>query len=236
MEEKSGTGSRPLRSTANKMKDLYNTYIRNEESHVRMEDKQHLSESDKQDKSKDIEVKIESAKENLDDQVIDSEMVLELVEKFDKTVKERDELKDQLKRLAAEMENIRRRTIKEKQEMVDYANERLLFKMLPLMDDFSAAIEAGSTSTDYEALLRGIELIASKLEKVFEEAGVVKMADPVGAPFNVDFHDAMMHIPSEAPEDNVIQVIQPGYMIGSKVLRHARVITSAGQHQTEANE
>ena len=112
--------------------------------------------------------------------------------------------------------------------MLEYANEKLLFKFLSLADDFDAGLESARKSQDYDALLKGVELIQSKLLKLFEESGVKRMESYVGKPFDVDFHEALMHIPSEFPEGNVIQEVQPGYMMHNKVLRHTKVVTSAG--------
>jgi molecular chaperone GrpE len=230
MDEKAGS-HKPLRSTSNKLRDLYSTYIKNEEVNLKPDDKPHIYAYSEADNIKEdtINVEIESKNDGQPtEEPLEAEMVLQLVDKFDKIVKERDEAKDQLKRMAAELENFRRRSLKEKQEMIDYANERLLFKLLQLLDDISAAIDARRQSSDIESLLKGIEMINAKTLKIFEEAGVVRMENPVGKPFNVELQEAMMHIPSELPEEHVVQEILPGYMIYNKVLRHAKVITSAG--------
>lgn len=141
---------------------------------------------------------------------------------------ERDDLKEQLIRKAAELENVRRRSIREKQEMIDYANERLLFRMLELLDDISSAADATAKTTDFDSLAKGLDMIYAKAVKLFDEAGVKKMDEGIGTEFDVNFHEALMMAPSELPEGTVVQVIQPGYMIKEKVLRHAKVITSAG--------
>lgn len=229
MDDKS-TSHKPLRTTSNKLRDLYATYVKNEESSLKTNDKQPFHSTDENESNgNDINIEIESKKsDEKKDLSIDSGMVLELVDKFENIVNERDELREQLKRLAAELENFRRRSLREKQEMIDYANERLLYKMLQLIDDISSAIEAGRQSSDIESLLKGIDMINAKALKLFEDAGVVRMENPVGKPFNVDLHDAMMNIPSELPEETVVQEVLPGYMIYNKVLRHAKVITSAG--------
>ena len=142
--------------------------------------------------------------------------------------KERDELKEQLVRKAAEFENQRKRHLKEKQELIDYANERLLYRLLEILDDMSAAVEAGNKSSDFEALLKGISMIQQKSMKIFGEFGVKPMEDPVGKEFDVNLHEAMMAMNSDKPEGTVLQAFQPGYMMHDKVLRHAKVITSNG--------
>ncbi len=147
---------------------------------------------------------------------------------LEEITKEKDDLKEQLVRKAAELENIRRRSLKEKQDMIDYANERLLSKMIELLDDINNAYNATLSSNDYDALLKGVEMIRNKAIKLFEDAGVKPIESFVGKEFNVDYHEAMMRMPSELPENYVVQEIQSGYMLNDKVLRHTKVITSGG--------
>jgi molecular chaperone GrpE len=226
-------GKKTLRSTSNAIKDLYNTYVKNEEREIPITDEEN-----------------ENAEENMQDELNQEEMgedfaspeemheqMIALVDQMNELGKERDELKDALVRKVAELENLRKRSIREKQEMIEYANERLLFRFLELLDDMSNAVDAGKKSDDYATLLQGLEMIHSKAVKFFEDNGVKRMEDAVGKEFNVDYHEAMMHTPHpEIGEGCVVQVIQPGYMMHEKVLRHARVITSAGKPQaTEDN-
>jgi len=144
--------------------------------------------------------------------------------------KERDELKDTILRKTAELENMRRRVLKEKNELIQYSNQNLFQKLLPLMDDFENAIKAGKNSDDYQSLLQGIEMIYSKAVKIFEESGVRKLDIKEGDPFNVDYHDAILKMPSDKiEEDSIIDVAENGYMYHDKVLRHAKVITSSGK-------
>ncbi len=137
-------------------------------------------------------------------------------------------------RKAAEVENIRRRAAAEKAQMADYAAEHIITHMLPVLDDLHAAVESSKTSPDAEALRAGIEMIYHKAMKIFEERGVSVISSGEGEPFNVDVHEALMHMPSpDHPEGHVVQVVQRGYALRDKVLRHAKVITSAGQPPAE---
>jgi len=131
-------------------------------------------------------------------------------------------------RRLAEVENIRRRTNLEKQELLLNAAQHTITKMLPILDDLHAAIEASRSSKDAEALVQGIEMIYAKTVRIFEESGVHVIEAAPGEPFDVDKHEALMHTPSEHPEGAVIQSVQRGYQLHDKVLRHAKVITSAG--------
>jgi molecular chaperone GrpE len=141
--------------------------------------------------------------------------------------KERDDFKDQLQRKVAEFENFRTRTLKEKAALLEYGNSKILEKFLVLLDTFEKAIEAGKKSQDYDSLLKGIELLHQQAIKLFEEEGVKEMADQVGEDFNIDFHDALMIMPSDIEAGKVALVMQKGYMYKDNVLRHASVATSA---------
>ncbi len=223
-------GNKTLRSTSNAIKDLYNTYVKNEEREIPITDEESAEmEENKEQTTEQLENNemIESPEEM-------QEQMEALVEQMNEIGKERDELKEALVRKVAELENIRKRSIREKQEMVEYANEKLLYRFLELLDDMSNAVDAGKKSDDYGTLLKGLEMIHSKAVKFFEDNGVKKMEDAEGKEFNVDLHEAMMHTPHpEVEEGHIVQVIQPGYLMHDKVLRHARVITSAGKPEQE---
>ena len=238
MEDKAKGKKKPLRTTANKEKDLYNTYLKNEgartipvtgpeEEHEEMKEDTTVKEEAIENEP---EVQAEAEKKDNDDEII------EIVEKYEELQKEREELLDQLKRKTAEMDNLRRRSLKEKQEMIEYANERLLFKFLTILDDFGNALEAGKKSNDYTALLTGLEMIQQKSIKLFEEAGVKPIESPIGNPFDVELHEAVMMMASpEIEEGNVIHEVQKGYMLYEKVLRHTKVVTSSGPDENSAD-
>ncbi len=244
MNEKTAKKRKPLRSSAKKAKDMIDTYLKNEGGRVIpiiSKDEQNKKDADR---LSDNKLRDDNIEDHLDKEIsekineesaggeveIGSEDVELLVNQLNEIEKERDELKDNLARMAAEMENLRRRTQREKQDLIGYANEKLLLKLLDVLDDTAAAIDHGKSSDDYQALLTGIEMINKKAVKLFEDEGVKAMDNPVGKEFDVDFHEAMMVMPSEdIPEGHIIQVVQTGYMMRDKVLRHAKVITSSGK-------
>lgn len=230
MDEKPNI-NKPLRTSSNMAKDLYETYLKNEEKAT-----QPNIQDEEKIKTTDVEAVEEAeAKASENEITLDRDTVADLIKNYEKAINEREEYKEHAKRLAAELENFRKRALKEKQEMIDYANERLLFKLLTILDDLDSAIEAGKQNTDYEALFKGIEMIHSKLLRIFEEAGVKRMDSAEGEPFNVEFHEAVMHIPSDYPEGYVVKEVQPGYFIHNKVLRHSKVVTSAGKDGANQN-
>ena len=220
---------KPLRFK--KEDDIMKTYKKNEEKVIPISDNEEVENlandnpqeqtQQSNEKYEDMEA-IKSFLSGMPDLFGDSKEVENLT-------KERDELKEQLVRKAAELENQRKRHLREKQEMLDYANQKLLFKMLELLDDINAAVDSGNNSNDYDALLKGLTMIRQKAHKLFEEAGVKAMPDATGEEFDVNFHEAMMTVPSDLPEGCVVQTFQQGYLLNDKVLRHARVMTSSGK-------
>lgn len=124
--------------------------------------------------------------------------------------------------LMAEFDNYRKRVNREKADIIKNAAERVLFDMLPIVDDFERALAATADST--ESLREGMTLIYNKLIKYLEHNGV-KAMDTDGKPFDPDFHEAIARIP--APTDDlkgkVVDTTTKGYMLNDKVLRHAKV-------------
>ncbi|CAN5462633.1 hypothetical protein BH10BAC6_BH10BAC6_05980 [soil metagenome] len=164
-----------------------------------------------------------------DDSTIEEREEPTTLSELDTLRKEVDEWKDVAHRKAAELENVRRRSMMREQELMQYASEHLLTKMIPVLDDLAAAVEASAGSTDVASIKQGIDMIYAKATKIFEDAGVRTIESGVGQPFDVERHEALMHMPSDThPEGHVIQEVQRGYMLHDKVIRHAKVITSAG--------
>ena len=205
----------PPRNMGGKLKNLYNSYMRTED----IQGKQAMNDDT-------LELHHESDSDSHEQQSSQTSQVNERIAALEK---ERDDLREQVLRRTAELENFRRRTAKEKQELTEYANQHLLFKMLPVIDDLHSALNAAQKSNDYQSLLAGVEMIYKKSVKIFEDAGVTVIEQKLGEPFNVDLHEALAHLPSEAPEGHIIQEVQRGYLFREKVLRHSKVITSAGQ-------
>ncbi len=137
-------------------------------------------------------------------------------------------LKDKYLRLYADFENFRRRTAKEKLDLIANANENLLVALLPVVDDFERAMPSLANAKDVSAALEGIQLIYSKLTKTLEAKGLKPMTSK-GEVFNADLHESVTQFP--APTDNmkgkVIDEIERGYLLNDKVIRYAKVIIGA---------
>ncbi|MFZ1729448.1 MAG: nucleotide exchange factor GrpE [Bacteroidota bacterium] len=136
------------------------------------------------------------------------------------------QLKDQLLRKAAEFENFKRRTRDEKDMLMKYGAESVILGLLTVIDDFERSLTSGKEHPDFESMFAGVEIVYGKLMRILENRGL-RPIDAVGKPFDVDFHDALMQIPSaEVEPGTVLDVAEKGYMLYEKVIRHAKVTVS----------
>lgn len=145
-------------------------------------------------------------------------------EKLEEAEAEIASLKDQLLRKAAEFENFRKRTIKEKTELILNGGRRVIEALLPVLDDLERAQDNMGKATDVEALKEGVDLILSKLDKTLSGQGLKKI-DTTDALFDTDFHEAIAMVPAadDSQKGKVIDCVQTGYMLGETVIRHAKV-------------
>lgn len=146
----------------------------------------------------------------------------------DQSSRELAELKDKYLRLYADFENFRRRTAKEKLDLISNANEGLLQALIPAVDDFERAMQSIDKTDDVVALKEGVSLIYHKLVKTLESKGLKPMTAK-GEPFNADLHESVTQFP--APSDDlkgkVIDEIEKGYYLNDKVIRFAKVIVGS---------
>lgn len=134
------------------------------------------------------------------------------------------EAKDKYMRLYAEFDNFRRRSAKEKLEMISSANESLLKTLLPVIDDFERAEKSFKDKNDKES--EGFFLIQNKFKKVLDQYNVKAMDAGQGADFNPDLHEAITQIPApdEKLKGKIVDVVEKGYLLGEKVIRFAKVV------------
>ena len=134
------------------------------------------------------------------------------------------ELNDALLRKMAEFENYRKRTVKEKAELILNGGEKTVTKILPVIDDMERAIENGKKTDDVEALREGMDLIYKKFIKTLEGMGV-KRIETEGQDFDTDYHEAIAMVPGmgDDKKGKVIDCVQKGYKLNDKVIRHAKV-------------
>lgn len=127
--------------------------------------------------------------------------------------------------LMAEFDNFRKRTLKDKAEIIKNGAESAMRNILPIIDDFDRALQATATSEDVAAVREGVELIYNKFIKYLESNGVKEMTT-TGETFDADIHEAVTTFPapSEEMKGKIIDTVQKGYSINDKVLRHAKVV------------
>ena len=134
------------------------------------------------------------------------------------------EERDKYLRLSAEFDNYRKRTIKEKADLIKNGAEKTLTAILPVLDDFERALKNMEASEETKAMKEGVELIFSKFQKILGQEGLQKI-ETEGQAFDTDFHEAIALIPapSEDLKGKILDCVQTGYMLNEKVIRHAKV-------------
>lgn len=140
------------------------------------------------------------------------------------------EQKDKFLRLYSEFENYRRRTAKEKLDMVKTATQDLIKELLPVLDDFERAAKNNQQEdVEVKTILEGFDLIQAKMNRALEGKGLKKMEINPGDEFDTEFQEAITQIPApeEALKGKIVDVVEPGYLLGEKVVRYAKVVTGA---------
>ncbi|MEQ9426699.1 MAG: nucleotide exchange factor GrpE [Cyclobacteriaceae bacterium] len=140
-----------------------------------------------------------------------------------------EEQKDKYLRLYSEFDNFRRRTAKEKLDLVSTANESLVVDLLPVVDDFERAIKASEDKQDSATAKEGLDLVYQKFIKILEQKGVKPIGTKPGDDFDDEQHEAITQIP--APEEKlkgkIVDVVEKGYTLNEKVVRFAKVVTGS---------
>ena len=177
------------------------------------------------DQEKEVLNSAEQQTESAQDENTQEEPQEETIEaKLAKSEAEAADLKDRLLRQMAEFDNYRKRTMKEKAEIILNGSAGVVTDILPVIDDLERAIANSAKSEDFGALKEGIELIYNKLMHILEQKGLQKIS-PKNEPFDTDFHEAiaMIPAPSEDLKGKVLDCAIDGYKLNDKVLRHAKV-------------
>ncbi|MBR1387566.1 MAG: nucleotide exchange factor GrpE [Alloprevotella sp.] len=136
-----------------------------------------------------------------------------------------NQAKEQYIRLMAEFDNYKKRTAREKAELLLNGNQKTFAELLPVLDDFDRAIQNNENTEDVSVLKEGIDLIHKKLVEILEKMGL-KQIDAVGKDFDTDYHEAIALMPTEETEKKgkVIECVQQGYMLNDNVIRHSKVV------------
>lgn len=145
-----------------------------------------------------------------------------------------DDWKDKCLRLAAEFDNYRKRSAREFGDLVRNAERDLVGDLTEVFDDFVRALESDHKAESAEQIVQGVSQIRSKFWSVLERRGLERLST-VGTPFNPEEHDALMRMPSDEYDEGIVmQEISPGYKLGGKILRHAKVVVSQGKQEAES--
>ncbi|CEA17095.1 MAG TPA: nucleotide exchange factor GrpE [Fermentimonas caenicola] len=148
-----------------------------------------------------------------------------LKSEYDELQKSHEDLNDSFLRLNAEFDNFRKRTIKEKAEIIKNGGERVLLNIISLVDDFERALDSLHQSEDKDAMLEGMDLIYSKFISFLKQNGVEEI-ESVGMPFDADTFEAVTTVPAqdESQKGKVIDCIQKGYKLNDKIIRFPKVV------------
>ena len=187
-----------------------------------------MSEKDKEILEDAVNENIGTENENVQENTEQENVELTAEEKLQKELDEANEkivtLEDKFLRQVAEFDNYRKRTIKEKAELVKNGGERVMEAILPVLDDFERALSNLSKDENATEILTGVELIYNKFVGILKQNGLQKI-ETEGAEFNTDFHEAIALVPT--PDENlkgkVLDCVQAGYTLNDKVIRHAKV-------------
>jgi molecular chaperone GrpE len=142
--------------------------------------------------------------------------------------KELSAAKDSMLRKAAELENVRKRVQKERFQLREQVKAEAMQDFLPLNDDLLRTLDASKETEVEENFLAGVEMVSNKFAEILSKHGIEKI-DETNVPFDVNLHDALLRQPSpddKTPSDTVLQVLERGYRMGEKVIKHAKVIVS----------
>ena len=148
-----------------------------------------------------------------------------LAQELEEANKVIEEQKDKYLRLSAEFDNYRKRTMKEKAELILNGAEKTISSILPIVDDFERALKNMETATDVAAVKEGVELIYNKFMSVLGQDGV-KVIETKEKPRDTDFHEAIAVIPApdKSLKGKILDCVQTGYTLNDKVIRHAKVV------------
>ncbi|MFC2649975.1 nucleotide exchange factor GrpE [Alloprevotella tannerae] len=169
-------------------------------------------------KAPQAEAQEDTAEENAQEE-------LSVEEQLQKAQEEIQHLKDNHLRQLAEFDNYRKRTLKEKADLILNGGEKVITAFLPILDDLARAQENIEKNQDYNTLKEGVDLIVKKLYKVLGEQGL-SVIEAEGQPFDTDYFEAVALVPVEddAQKGKIIDCVQTGYKLNDKVIRHAKVV------------
>ena len=160
----------------------------------------------------------------------------ELKMQIDALKKENADLKDQVLRRAADFDNYRKRMLKEKQDVFDYANENLLHDLLESLDNFDRTVDAASNAKDVKSIADGVKMINASLVKMLEDKYNLSSYGAVGDTFNPDEHEAIGSVQGAVAEPVLKEVYLKGYKLKDRIIRHAKVMVTMPDGSVQSDE
>ena len=187
---------------------------------VQNENNEQTTQNENTEENQNTDNKTEEGDNNTDA----ADKKAEEIDPLTKAQQEVEELKKQLLYKTAEFENYRKRTLKEKAELILNGGEKTVAAILPVLDDFERAIKTMETAKDVKAVKEGVELIYNKFMATLAQNGV-KVIETKDQPLDTDYHEAIAVIPapSEEQKGKILDCVQTGYTLNDKVIRHAKV-------------
>jgi len=192
-----------------------------------MDPKEKKTKQEEELKVDDIQDTVEGQSQN--EEATEATEPLTAEEKLEKELKEAqaqiEDQKDKYLRLSAEFDNYRKRTVKEKAELILNGGEKSIKSILPVIDDMERALTTMETATDVNAVKEGVELIYNKFLSILSQ-DVVKVIETKDQPLDTDYHEAIAVIPAPTEEQKgkILDCVQTGYTLNGKVIRHAKVV------------
>ena len=218
-----------MKAQANKwqkrIKSIMNNMNSNNEKESKQEEMgtQNLNAASQEEAKQEEDNTAQQASVNEEENALSEEE--KLAQELEQAKAEVEDQKDKYLRLSAEFDNYRKRTMKEKAELILNGGEKSISSILPIVDDFERALQNMQTATDVAAVREGVELIYNKFMTVLEQNGV-KVIETKELPLDTDYHEAiaMIPAPSEELKGKIIDCVQTGYILNEKVIRHAKVV------------
>ena len=192
-----------------------------------MDPKEKKTKQEEELKVDDIQDTVEGQSQN--EEATEATEPLTAEEKLEKELEEAqaqiEDQKDKYLRLSAEFDNYRKRTVKEKAELILNGGEKSIKSILPVIDDMERALTTMETATDVNAVKEGVELIYNKFLSILSQDGV-KVIETKDKPLDTDYHEAIAVIPAPTEEQKgkILDCVQTGYTLNGKVIRHAKVV------------
>lgn len=218
-----------MKAQANKWKKRIKSIMNNMNSNNEKESKQeemgtqNLNAASQEEAKQEEDNTAQQASVNEEENSLSEEE--KLAQELEQAKAEVEDQKDKYLRLSAEFDNYRKRTMKEKAELILNGGEKSISSILPIVDDFERALQNMHTATDVAAVREGVELIYNKFMTVLGQNGV-KVIETKELPLDTDYHEAiaMIPAPSEELKGKIIDCVQTGYILNEKVIRHAKVV------------